>query len=180
LILEEFLKPYGFNFQDIEDLVKIALTGKKITSASHTITVGRGEWFLEKNVEDASEIFEFQSPGVYDIGSRKIQIQETKDFPSIMDIRKSEQAFFDFDLIKWPLTLRVWQHGDKFQPFGMEGKKLVSDFLIDAKIDAPQKKNQLVLTDKNQLLWLVGLRTDDRYKLTSATKNILKVSFLDI
>jgi tRNA(Ile)-lysidine synthase len=59
----------------------------------------------------------------------------------------------------------------------MEGKKLVSDFLINAKIDAPYKKNQLVLTDKNHILWLVGLRTDDRYKLTSATKNILKVSF---
>lgn len=180
LILEEFLKPYGFNFQDVESLLKIDLVGKKISSISHSLTVGRGEWFLEKNKQTSSEIFEFQAQGVYEIDNRRIQIQETKDFPSIMDIRKSDQAFFDFDLIEWPITLRVWQHGDKFQPFGMEGKKLVSDFLIDAKIDAPQKKNQLVLTDKNHLVWLVGLRTDDRYKLTSATKNILKVSFLDI
>lgn len=177
LILEEFLKPYGFNFQDVVDLLKMDLVGKKIASASHLLTVGRGDWFLEKNSKIPSEIFEFQAQGVYEIDNRRIQIQETKDFPSIMDIRKSEQAFFDYDLVEWPLSLRVWQHGDKFQPFGMQGKKLVSDFLIDAKIDAPQKKNQMVLTDKNHILWLVGLRSDDRYKLTSATKNILKVSF---
>lgn len=177
LILEEFLKPYGFNFQDVVDLLKVDLAGRKITSASHSLTVGRGEWFLEKNNKMTSEIFEFLAPGVYETDNRRIQIQETKGFPSIMDIRKSGQAFFDFDLIEWPISLRVWQRGDKFQPFGMEGKKLVSDFLINAKIDAPYKKNQLVLTDKNHILWLVGLRTDDRYKLTSATKNILKVSF---
>ncbi|HLO46253.1 MAG TPA: tRNA lysidine(34) synthetase TilS [Leadbetterella sp.] len=180
LVLEEFLKPYGFNFQDVEDLLKIDLTGKKITSASHSLTVGRGEWFLEKNVEVTSEIFEFQAPGVYEISNRKIQIQETKDFPSIMDIRKSEQAFFDSDLIEWPLTLRLWQQGDKFQPYGMNGKKLVSDFLIDSKINPTNKKNQLVLTDKKRIMWVVGLRTDDAYKLHSATKSILKVSFLDI
>ena len=180
LVLEEFLKPYGFNFQDVEDLLKIDLTGKKITSASHSLTVGRGEWFLGKNVEVASEIFEFQAPGVYEISNRKIQIQETKDFPSIMDIRKREQAFFDSDLIEWPLTLRLWQQGDKFQPYGMNGKKLVSDFLIDSKIDPTNKKKQLVLTDKKRIMWVVGLRTDDAYKLHSATKSILKVSFLDI
>ena len=123
LVLEEFLKPYGFNYQDVVDLLKIDLVGKKITSSSHKLTVGRGEWFLEKNIQTTSEIFEFQAQGVYEIDNRRIQIQETKDFPSIMNIRKSDQAFFDFDLIEWPLTLRVWQHGDKFQPFGMEGKK---------------------------------------------------------
>lgn len=180
LILEEFLKPYGFNFQDVEDFLKIDLSGKKITSASHSLTVGRGEWFLEKNVEVASEIFEFQTPGVYEIGNRKIQIQETNDFPSIMDIRNSEQAFFDFGLIEWPLTLRVWQKGDKFQPFGMKGNKLVSDFLIDSKIDTPHKKNQLVLTDKKRIIWAVGLRIDDAFKLNSATKRIMKVSFLEM
>jgi tRNA(Ile)-lysidine synthase len=87
LILEEFLKPYGFNFQDVVDLLKVDLTGRKITSASHSLTVGRGEWFLEKNNKMTSEIFEFLAPGVYEIDHRRIQIQDTKGFPCIMDIR---------------------------------------------------------------------------------------------
>ncbi|OYU93457.1 MAG: hypothetical protein CFE21_20545 [Bacteroidetes bacterium B1(2017)] len=75
------------------------------------------------------------------------------------------------------MTLRNWKHGDRFQPFGMKGKKMVSDFLIDSKIDSPQKNIQKVLCDSQDILWLVGLRTDDRFKLHSATTKILKVSF---
>jgi tRNA(Ile)-lysidine synthase len=177
LVLEEFLKPYGFNYQEVTSLLKIDLVGKKIVSASHTITLGRGEWLLEKSTPPESESYVFHAPGVYEIGQRKIRISTITDFPSIMEIRNGEQAFFDLDTISWPLTLRNWKEGDKFQPFGMEGKKLVSDFLIDAKIDIPRKKKQLVLTDLNNILWVLGLRTDDRNKLNSATKSILKVSF---
>jgi tRNA(Ile)-lysidine synthase len=177
LILEEFLKPYGFNFQDINDFLKIVDIGKKIVSPSHTLTIGRNEWFLEKKISSKNEIMTFERPGNYEIGDRILKIEETFDFPNIMEIRKSEHAFFDFEKIKWPLSFRKWKKGDKFQPYGMNGKKLVSDFLIDLKIDAPQKNTQLVLGDSEGILWLVGLRIDDKVKLKSDTKKILKVSF---
>lgn len=179
LLVEEFLKPYGFNYQDVIDLLNVTSPGKKIESNTHLIVTGRNDWFLEKKKESSEEnIFHFKEPGVYEIGTQSIVLKVTTDFPSIMDIRKSEHAFFDFETIKWPLTLRNWKHGDKFQPFGMKGKKMVSDFLIDSKIDSPQKNIQKVLCDSQDILWLVGLRTDDSFKLHSATTKILKVSFL--
>lgn len=179
LLVEEFLKSYGFNYQDVIDLLNVTSPGKKIESNTHLIVTGRKDWFLEKKMESSEEnIFHFKEPGLYEIGTQSIVLKVTTDFPSIMDIRKSEHAFFDFDTIKWPLMLRNWKHGDKFQPFGMKGKKMVSDFLIDSKIDSPQKNIQKVLCDSQDILWLVGLRTDDRFKLHSATTKILKVSFL--
>ena len=179
LLVEEFLKPYGFNYQEVANLLYVTTSGKKIESNTHEIVTGRNDWFLEKKFESIEEnIFHFKEPGLFDIGTQSISLKVTNDFPSIMDIRKSEHAFFDYDTIKWPLTLRNWKHGDKFQPFGMKGKKMVSDFLIDSKIDAPQKNTQKVLCDSQDILWLVGMRTDDRFKLHSATTQILKVSFL--
>jgi tRNA(Ile)-lysidine synthase len=179
LLLEEFLKPYGFNYQEVADLLNLTSAGKKIETNTHLIVTGRNDWFLEKKLESTeADIFHFKEPGLYEIGTQSIVLKLITDFPSIMDIRKSEHAFFDFDTIKWPLTLRNWKHGDKFQPFGMKGNKMVSDFLIDSKIDFPQKNNQKVLCDSQDILWLVGLRTDDRFKLHSATTKILKVSFL--
>jgi tRNA(Ile)-lysidine synthase len=180
LILEEFLKPYGFNFQEVNDFLKIVDVGKKIVSPSHTLTVGRNEWFLEKTIFTKNEMMTFERPGNYEIGDRIIKIEETFDFPNIMEIRKSEHAFLDFEKIKWPLSFRKWEKGDKFQPYGMKGKKLVSDFLIDLKIDAPQKNTQMVLNDSEGILWLVGLRIDDKVKLQSDTQRILKVSFCGI
>lgn len=178
LITEEFLKPYGFNYQEVADLLNTTISGKKIKSNTHEIVTGRNDWFLERNWEYTEETnFHFKEPGLYEIGTQSIVLKVTTDFPSIMDIRKSEHAFFDFDTIRWPLTLRNWKHGDIFQPFGMKGKKKVSDFLIDSKIDSPQKNIQKVLCDSQDILWLVGLRTDDRFKLHSATTKILKVSF---
>jgi tRNA(Ile)-lysidine synthase len=179
LMIEEFLKPYGFNYQEVTDLLNATISGKKIKSNTHEIVTGRNDWFLEKKSEYNEETnFQFKESGIYEIGKQSILLKVTTDFPSIMDIRKSEHAFFDFDTIKWPLTLRNWKHGDRFQPFGMKGKKMVSDFLIDSKIDSPQKNIQKVLCDSQDILWLVGLRTDDRFKLHSATTKILKVSFL--
>jgi tRNA(Ile)-lysidine synthase len=180
LLTEEFLKPYGFNYQEVADLLNATSPGKKIETNTHLIVIGRNDWFLEKKLEYTEETsFHFKEPGLFDIGTQSIFLKVTTDFPNIMDIRKSEHAFFDFDTIKWPLTLRNWKHGDKFQPFGMKGKKMVSDFLIDAKIEAPQKKLQQVLCDASNIIWLVDLRTDDRFKLLSSTSKILKVSFFD-
>ncbi len=71
--------------------------------------------------------------------------------------------------------LRNWKTGDYFYPLGMEGKKKVSDFLTDIKIPAEKKKERLVLTNRNNIVWVVGLRLDDRYKVTPNTKNAYRL-----
>ena len=81
-------------------------------------------------------------------------------------------AAFDLDKLQFPLILRNWKKGDSFQPFGMKGRKKVSDFLIDNKVPLPLKNKVLVLTSNNKIVWLVGHRIDDRFKVTKKTKKI--------
>ena len=85
--------------------------------------------------------------------------------------------FVDADLAGGALTLRNWQPGDWFMPLGMKGRKKISDFLVDSKIPVYQKNNVLVLSNKDGIIWVCGLRVDDRFKLKEDTRRILKVEF---
>ena len=82
----------------------------------------------------------------------------------------------DLDKIEFPLVLRSWKSGDVFRPLGMKGKKKVSDFLIDNKISILAKKDTKVLAQNGALIWLVGHRIDDEFKITSKTKRALILS----
>ena len=87
--------------------------------------------------------------------------------------RNKKTACFDADKLNYPLTLRKWQAGDRFSPFGMKGKKKVSDYLTDAKISILQKENTYVLCSGEQIAWLVGERADNRFRIDENTKNVL-------
>ena len=89
-------------------------------------------------------------------------------------------ATLDKEKIAFPLTIRPMQSGDSFCPFGMEGHKLVSDVLTDCKRSILEKRRQLVVTDaKGDILWLVGLRTDHRYRITPQTTKVLSLTIQD-
>jgi tRNA(Ile)-lysidine synthase len=84
-------------------------------------------------------------------------------------------ALLDADKLKFPLRLRRWQDGDWFVPFGMSGRKKLSDFLIDKKVSLAEKRRQFVLMSGDDIVWVVGRRLDDRYAITRKTENVLKV-----
>ena len=87
-------------------------------------------------------------------------------------------AYLDKDKLSFPLTLRKWESGDKFQPFGMKGKRKVSDFFTDAKLTLHDKKAVWLLCNgEGEILWVVGMRSDDRFKVTEQTKTILKITW---
>ncbi len=85
-------------------------------------------------------------------------------------------AQLDADRLQFPLTLRRWRDGDWFVPFGMTGRKKVSDYLVDAKVSAAEKQRQFVLVSGDDIVWLVGRRIDDRYRLTSETETVLRIT----
>jgi tRNA(Ile)-lysidine synthase len=85
--------------------------------------------------------------------------------------------FVDAEIAGDILTLRSWKQGDSFTPLGMKGHKKISDFLVDAKIPIYQKNNVLVLSNKGGIIWVCGLRVDDRFKITENTRRILKLEF---
>ena len=85
--------------------------------------------------------------------------------------------FISADSVKEIFEVRKWKTGDKFHPIGMKGTKKVSDFLSDEKISSYKKKENLVLTNSGKIVWVIGLRIDDRFKVTSKTKKILKLTY---
>ena len=85
-------------------------------------------------------------------------------------------AFFDADLLQYPLLVRKKKKGDYFYPKGMAGKKKLSDFFTDEKLSVLQKENIWLLCSGDSVLWLIGKRTDERFKVTERTKHILEVA----
>ena len=90
--------------------------------------------------------------------------------------KTSEISCLDFDKLKFPLVLRHWKEGDKFQPLGMNTKKNVSDFLIDMKIPRNEKENISVLESENKIVCLPSLRIDEKFSVTEGTKRLLVIS----
>ena len=84
-------------------------------------------------------------------------------------------ALLDADKLKYPLVVRRWVEGDSFVPFGMDRHKKISDFLIDCKVPLPDKKRQMVVVSGEDIVWVVGRRIDDRYKVDGSTENILQI-----
>lgn len=87
--------------------------------------------------------------------------------------------FISADGLKKNFVIRKWKAGDKFQPIGMKGSKKISDYLSDAKIPSSEKKEQLVLTNDGKIIWMIGLRIDERFKVKRETKKILQLSFIE-
>ena len=115
-------------------------------------------------------------PGNYRIDDKHLLKVETST--NIIISKTSGCATFDQSKIQFPLTLRPIREGDMFCPFGMKGHRLVSDFLTDCKYSVLEKRRQLVVTDATgTILWLVGLRTDNRFRVTDQTTTILRLIF---
>ena len=84
--------------------------------------------------------------------------------------------YVDSEKITYPLTLRPWKQGDWFIPFGMQGKKKLSKYLKDQKVDMFSKQQVRVLCSDTAIIWVVGLRADNRFSVKESTKSILKIS----
>jgi len=174
-LLFEWIREFGFSFSQCESIFSVmdSEPGREFYSPDYQLVVEK----------DTIEIFPIKK-----IGSEKIQnLSENKNFsctkfpkPIDFQIEKNNPniAQLDFDKLKFPLKLRSWQHGDRFKPIGMHGTKLVSDFFNDFNFSEFQKRNTLILTDSDgEILWIVGYRIDDRFKITDKTKMIYAIIF---
>ncbi|WP_426430685.1 tRNA lysidine(34) synthetase TilS [Winogradskyella sp. HB-48] len=177
--LFEMFKDYGFSeWDDVVNLLD-AETGKYVRSSTHKLTKYR-EFLILTNChselvsESQSELFFTKS----DIEVGKVQTPIGNLFfdeaEALMDNSKTT-IYVDAERLKYPLELRPWQTGDVFHPIGMKGKKKVSKFLKDEKLTPIEKESTWVLTSENKIVWIVGRRADERFKVTGQTKNILKI-----
>ena len=97
---------------------------------------------------------------------------------NIANIRKSNlnTVFIDKNMLNFPLVVRKWDNGDYFYPIGLQGRKKVSKYFKDEKMSLIEKENIWLLCSENEIIWIIGKRLDDRFKITNETKNILKIT----
>ena len=178
-VLFEILSPMGFNSTQIEDIVASLSSqpGAKFISATHQLIKER-DFLTVSPIDDSS----FKPLTI------NLEPDTSSALPdgSVLTVatahagtpisRLQSTATFDADLVKGPITIRPWQEGDWFIPFGMKGRKLVSDYLTDCKVSALERQKQLVATCRNDIIWVMGRRSDNRYRVTDKTKTQLILS----
>ena len=180
-LLFEWLRQYGFNTDQCRFIYEAMNTGigNKYYSPTHQLVIGRNELQLSeiKPVMDREVQIEVGEEDVTSpIHLRFSQFEKESDF--VID-KSPNVALLDFDKIQFPLTLRHWHHGDRFHPLGMKGSKLLSDFFVDQKFMEAQKQDIFLLVSAdNQILWVVGYRIDDRFKVTSETKSVFRCGWM--
>ncbi len=176
LHLEEYLKPFGFTYSDITQMLEISESGKKLISSTHWLIKNQKGWTLLPVPEKTEIDIEIPEPGNYQVGELKLCIQQidNKD----LNFKDKHTAYFHPELIHWPLRIRNKKEGDRFTPFGMKGSKLVSDFLKDEKIAWEERVRQLVLEDQEKILWVVGLRTSDLCKVNPSLTHAIEIRII--
>lgn len=164
-LLFEILHPLGFNSAQIEDIFASldGQPGKQFISNTGWRVIKDRKRLLIKETTTAETI----EPPFTLI---KEEYEYTPDFTIP---REKEVACFDADKLNGVLTVRKWQHGDVFVPFGMQGKKKVSDYLTDRKFSLLRKEQQWVLCCNDRIAWLIGERTDNRFRIDSTTRRII-------
>ena len=174
-IIYELFKPFGINDVPLIDLINIieGKTGGKIFTGTHIIIKNRKEIIVscEKTVEEEPRIIE--------------NVQEFDVVPEIVSVRSVTitnmfeiptgplSACIDSDKISFPLIIRKWEAGDNFYPLGMKQKKKLSDYFIDNKYSGFDKKNARILESDGKIVWIIGDRIDNRFRITRSSKKAL-------
>ena len=173
--LYQWLREFGFSaWDDIYDLVE-SQSGKQVFSNEFRLLKNRGFLILSPiNIEDKKEeyyIFKDQ---------KEIDSPLNLSFSKVADIGigSNRAIFVDEDKLHFPLVLRRWKEGDSFQPFGMEGKsKKVSKIFKDEKLSLIDKENTWLLCSDDTIVWIIGIRQDERFKIEKTTKNRIQIQW---
>lgn len=180
VIYELLNSAYGFK-GDVIDALCHALnhdaTGRRFYARDRMATIDRGAIIVTPIAPDDECRTTVERGAVRSYCGNAVLYYEYCDIDDVQTFGTPEQvAQIDADKLRFPLTLRRWREGDWFIPFGMTGRKKVSDFLIDAKVPLPEKQRQFVLLSGDDIVWLVGRRIDDRFRLTAETENVLRIT----
>ncbi|WP_319589799.1 tRNA lysidine(34) synthetase TilS [uncultured Draconibacterium sp.] len=175
-VLLEILSGYGFNASVVDAVYQSldTLSGKQFFSKTHRLVKDRDALFIQELKDDEDRVYYIEEDDMelfapFDISVERV---DANDFTIIKD---SNIGCIDIDEVQFPLLMRKWQQGDYFQPLGMTGFKKVSDFFIDQKIPLHEKENTWLLCSGKKIVWIMGYRLDNRFKVTDATQKILKL-----
>jgi tRNA(Ile)-lysidine synthase len=175
VLLWEIIKDKGFNFDQCEDIVSEHQPGKKFSSGNHELFVDRQHYILrEKSLDDAPSLSIEENAKSVTRNNLTLKIDFIGSDNFVLN-KSQHVAQLDLDKISYPLTWRTWQSGDAFVPYGLGHSKKISDFLIDLKLPLPQKKAVTVLESDGTIVWVVGHRINDNFKVTGKTERVVVI-----
>jgi len=176
-IVYEIIRDYGFTAHQTEEVIALlkSESGKYIQSSSHRVIKNRNWLIISPNETGVAQNILIEEEDTLQFAEGSLQVKKILNNQySILNDQLIAQL--DADEIQFPLLLRKWKQGDYFYPLGMKKKKKLSRFFIDQKLSLTQKEKTWVLEMDKKIIWVVGLRIDDRFKITSNTKNILQIT----
>ncbi|MBR0320891.1 MAG: tRNA lysidine(34) synthetase TilS [Bacteroidales bacterium] len=196
-ILYYILEPFGFNSAVLASLENLLLSertvsGKRFESPTHILFTEREHLRVEPSESQASvvpcaqveDIMPVRCAGTYHFNGAVVTVEEVDRTPDMPLKQPEGTLLFDAQKLRFPLVLRRWRDGDWLVPFGMRGKKKVSDLFADLKYDSLKKSSAVVLVDtvsdsmaqEGHIAAVLGVRSDDRYKVVSTTVRAIRVS----
>ncbi len=177
-VMYEIIKDFGFTPHQTDEALALlhAESGKYISSGTHKMIKNRS-WLIITpiNTLEANHILINESEANVDFESGKLKLKKHSNWNEQPSTSK-DIATLDLKNITFPLMLRKWKKGDYFYPLGMKGKKKLSKFFIDQKLSMPDKEKTWVIESNKRIIWIIGQRIDDRFKISDKTKEVLSVS----
>lgn len=178
ILLYELLSEYGFNETDSNNVLASLdkESGKQFFSKTHRLLKDRNDLFITPLNADQHQERYLLNESQNMVNEPIHLVLETLEDLTFVNISKDRNiAMFDKDMLQFPLVLRHWKQGDAFVPFGMRKSKKLSDFFTSEKYSLIEKQQQWLLCSGNDIIWIVGRRTDNRYRINEKTKTILKI-----
>lgn len=179
-LIYEIIREYDFSEKQVEEVIKLSASesGRFLDNAKGNYRIIRHRhWFIicpARSIETANTIIEMgQDQVVFGGGHLRLEKLSGKfDLPA-----ESSVALIDLKEIEFPLLLRKWKAGDYFYPLGMKKKKKkLARFLIDLKLSKPDKENTWVIESNKRIIWVVGRRIDERFRVNENTKTALRIT----
>ena len=180
VIYEILSSRFGFKGDTVDGLCKSLMhnnSGKRFYSRSNVAYIDRGNIVITAISDDDECQITVREGQQRAYCGNSVLYFEICDVDSLMSYNVPDNvALLDADKVAYPLTLRRWQEGDSFTPFGMTGSKKVSDFLIDAKVSMAEKGRQFILLSEGKIAWLVGRRIGDEFRITNKTERVIRIT----
>lgn len=176
ILLLEILGEFNFNPSVVDDVFNSLdnLSGKQFFSRTHRVVKDREHLYISEAREGEDKLYYIERDDIELFEPVDIIIEKL-DVDDFSMIRDKNVACIDLDKIDFPLLIRKWKQGDYFQPLGMKGMKKVSDYFIDEKIPLHEKENTWLLCSGKKIVWIMGQRLDDRFKITQKSRQVLKI-----
>jgi tRNA(Ile)-lysidine synthase len=177
-IMHEVFGEFGFSAAQVPEIKKLfnAETGKWMASSTHRILRNRA-WLLIEPLEVKHQLVHVVEDGTTRVELNDAVIEFSHLHGSVEPDAHTHHAWIDAAELRYPLLVRPWKQGDYFYPLGMKRKKKLSRFLTDLKLSAFEKESIYVIESDKRIVWVVGERLDNRFRISSATQNTVLMKY---